>query len=97
MPFLVISPEAGEDLERLEDFLARDFPAEAEATIGLIGQTLEVLKSHPLIGRPTTGGLRELVISRGRSGYIALYDFDPDTDLVVVRAVRHQREVGFEE
>jgi hypothetical protein len=40
-------------------------------------------------------GLRELVISRGRSGYIALYGVEPIEDVILVLAIRHQRDVGF--
>jgi len=35
--------------------------------------------------------LRELVISLGRSGYVALFEID-DPKTVTVLAVRHQRE-----
>ena len=37
-------------------------------------------------------GLRELVISRGRSGCLALYRFDLSRNLVRILAIRHQRE-----
>jgi plasmid stabilization system protein ParE len=50
---------------------------------------------HPLLGRPTEHGLRELLISRGRTGYVALYQYDAAADKVLVLAVRHQREAGF--
>jgi hypothetical protein len=39
--------------------------------------------------------LRELVISRGKSGYLALYDYDEPNDMVLVLALRHQREAGY--
>jgi hypothetical protein len=39
--------------------------------------------------------MRELVISRGRSGYLALYVHDPAADVVFVLALRHQREQDF--
>jgi mRNA-degrading endonuclease RelE of RelBE toxin-antitoxin system len=39
--------------------------------------------------------LRELPISYGDAGYVALYRFDPDTDAVYVLAFRHQREAGY--
>jgi hypothetical protein len=42
-------------------------------------------------------GLRELVISRGKTGYVALYDYIAATGTIIVFAVRHQREVGYEE
>jgi plasmid stabilization system protein ParE len=53
------------------------------------------LARHPRIGRISAEGLRELVISRGRSGYVALYSYDEAADIVLVLAVRHQREEDF--
>lgn len=38
--------------------------------------------------------MRELVISRGSTGYIALYRYHEIRDVVTVLAIRHQREVG---
>jgi len=48
-----------------------------------------------LIGRPVESNYRELVISRGRSGYIALYRYHETRDVVLVLAIRHQREAGY--
>jgi plasmid stabilization system protein ParE len=36
-----------------------------------------------------------LVISRGRSGYVAMYRYDAARDIVFVLRIRHQREAGF--
>jgi len=41
------------------------------------------------------GDIRELVISLGQTGYIALYRFVVPQDEVRVLALRHQREIGF--
>lgn len=51
-----------------------------------------MLKRHPLIGRPAEAGLRELVISRGRSGYLALYSYRPAVGVVFVLAIRHNEK-----
>lgn len=92
MARLVFAPRALGDLERLADFLLRQSAADAAATAPLISSALQVLKQHPMIGRPVEVGLRELLISRGHSGYVALYRYDPASDTVVVLAIRHQRE-----
>lgn len=55
----------------------------------------DVLADNPLIGRPTRGGLRELVIGRGVRGYIALYRYPAEVDTVFVLAIRAQREGGY--
>jgi plasmid stabilization system protein ParE len=48
-----------------------------------------------LLGRPLHGDIRELVISYGRTGYVALYRFVVGRDEVRILAMRHQRELGF--
>lgn len=97
MARLALEQSAQADLERLADFLAAGDPEAAAETASLIFDALTVLERHPLIGRPAEEGLRELVISRGRSGYVALYDYVESQDLVVVHALRHQREAGYPE
>lgn len=91
------SGDAVEDLRRLARFLREKYPEHVDATAGLIADALAVLQDHPLIGRPTEAGLHELMISRGRTGYVALYEYRPATDQVIVQCIRHQREAGFEE
>ena len=54
-----------------------------------------LMKRHPLIGKIVEHGLRELVISRGRTGYVALYSFEETQETVLVLAIRHQREAGY--
>lgn len=95
MPRLVFAPHALGDLDRLTDFLLEQSPEWAAATAPIILSGLQTLKLHPLLGRPAEHGLRELLISRGRTGYVALYQYDAATDTVVVLAVRHQRKAGF--
>ncbi len=90
-----LSLDAADDLDRLVDFLQKDWPDSATTTVDLIVDALAVLALHPKIGRPVAHGLRELVISRGKSGYLALYDYDELADMVLVLAVRHQREQGY--
>ena len=91
----LFSVDAAQDLEQLVDFLLAQHPEDAIATIDLVVDAIKILDDHPLIGRPVEQGLRELVISRGKTGYLALYDFDEATDLVVILAIRHQRERGY--
>ena len=91
----VLSIEAADDLDQLVDFPIENFPQEAVQTVDLVTGALCILEQHPKIGRPVEQDLRELVISRGKSGCLALYQYDEAADLVVVLAVRHQREQGY--
>ena len=95
MPRVAYAPGALRDLERLRDFLAEHGTGVALAAAQAITDAVSTLERHPLIGRPVENGLRELVISRGHTGYVALYDYLEIIDTVVVLAVRHQREAGF--
>ena len=47
------------------------------------------------MGARIDGETRELVISHGESGFIALYRFVVPRGEVRVLAIRHQREIGF--
>jgi addiction module RelE/StbE family toxin len=91
------APRALADLERLCGFLAESDPHAASQTIELILDAVTVLEQHPLIGRPAEADLRELVISRGKSGYVALYRYDGTRDRILLLALRHQREAGYAE
>ena len=95
MTIWTLSPEAADDLDRLVDFLLDEWPHATVTTVDMVIDALGILEQHPIIGRPVAEGLRELVISRGKSGYLALYDYDEQHDVVVVLAVRHQREAGY--
>ena len=83
------------DLSRLVDFLAETDLHAAYETFDLIKDAVSILRKHPLIGRPAENGLHELIISRGRTGYVALYDYIEQHDLVSVLSIRHQRELGY--
>ena len=85
------------DLERLFDFIAETEPRRAAAQLTSVRAAHELLGDHPLMGRPAEHGRRELVLSRGKYGYIAKYRWLPADDVVLILAVRHQREAGFTE
>ncbi len=92
-----ISERALADLERLFDFIAEEDPARARKQLTSVRRALELLADHPLLGREAEDGRRELVLSRGRYGYIAKYRWLPADDAVLILAVKHQREAGYSE
>ena len=95
MAVISYAPRALSDLQRLVDFLAESDPPAAAQTAELIISAVEALRHHPLLGRPVESGFRELVISRGRSGYLAFYRYDEARDRALVLTIRHQREAGY--
>ena len=97
MTAVFYAPRALADIERLAEFLvARDETAAME-TGEIIVDAIAHPARHPLMGRIVEHGLRELVISRGRTGYVALYRYDAARDAVVMLAIRHQRELDIGE
>lgn len=60
-----------------------------------IRNAVDILSDHPLVGRRIEGEIRELVISYGKNGYIALYRFLPEHRLIRILSTRHQRELDY--
>jgi plasmid stabilization system protein ParE len=92
---IVFSEEAFGDLERIVDFLLENSPERASEALQRIRSATDTLDLHPLIGRRVNAEIRELVISWGETGYIALYRFDPVGGIVRILRIRHQREAGY--
>lgn len=95
MARLSYSERALVDLTRPTDFLVAIDTTAAAETVDLIAEAVELLGRHPVVGRPAQHGLCELVISRGQTGYLALYSYDEPDDAVLILAIRHQREAGY--
>jgi plasmid stabilization system protein ParE len=95
MATVEITRQALADLERLFDFIAAENPQRAPAHIVSVRKAFELLADHPLLGRAAEQGRRELILSRGRYGYIAKYRWLPAEDIVLILAVRHQLEAGY--
>lgn len=88
------APAAADDLQRLFDFLADQDLEAAERALVTIRQAFELLQSFPFSCRKASAEssfLRELVISSGSYGYVALFEIE-NSETVTVLAVRHQRE-----
>jgi addiction module RelE/StbE family toxin len=93
---VVYSKQALDHVERAFQFLRDKNPDAALNAVIAIKSAVENLAAHPLVGRRLEGDLRELIISYGHSGYVALYRFVIARDEVRILAIRHQREVGFQ-
>lgn len=94
---LRLTERAIADLARLRAFLKAKSPDSAERSGQVIARGLRSLEDFPEQGRPIDAldEGRELIIEFGVSGYVALYRVTEDH--VVVLAIRHQREVGYQE
>ncbi len=92
---VIFSPQSVADLERLEEFLWQSQDPLGGELLAFVFDGLAVLTHQPGVGRPVSHGHRELIISRGRGGYLARYTFDPAQMRVIVLGIRHQREAGY--
>ncbi len=95
MARLVYASSAFKDLERILDFLAETAPHAAADALARISGAVSILAAHPLIGRRVDRHRRELVISHGPTGYLALYRFDAGEDVIRILHIRHQRKAGY--
>ncbi len=92
-----LTPGAEDDLLRLYEFLLKKDIAAAEHALDAIKASFELLRISPYSCRKASTGkpfLRELVISFGGAGYVALFEIELE-NTVTILAVRHQREDDF--
>lgn len=89
-----LAPAAADDLQRLVEFLADNDVRAAERARFTIGEALKFLSLFPFSCRKASVEnlfLREMVITFGRDGYVALFEVEA-ANVVTILAVRHQRE-----
>ncbi len=92
--------QANADLQRLFDFIVERELASpsgdlevAERALAAIRAGIETLRASPFTCRKAGSSpfLRELVISFGSTGYVAMFEITTAEE-VVIAAIRHQRE-----
>lgn len=97
------SESAVADLERLHDFLLQratvleDLELADQAVEAIQAAADDLLSRTPFSFRKAARSplWRELVIPFGSTGYVALYEVRPPNLMVIVHAVRHQREEDY--
>ncbi len=96
MPYLIWSPAALRDVQRLYRFLGEQNLEAARRAVKSLREGMKILATQPGIGRPVDEmdpEYREWLIDFGEAGYVVLYRYDGRTAVIV--AVRHQREAGY--
>ena len=95
-----LTRDAEADLEQLFDFLVeRELSRDSgdlslpEQAITALRSGIATLKTSPFTCRKAGPSpfLRELIVPFGRSGYVALFEIEGETDVAVL-ALRHQLE-----
>ena len=97
MPALNWTPSALADVQRLHRYLADKNPDAAKRAVQTIRAGVKILAERPHIGHPAEDmdpEFREWLIPFGQSGYLVLYRIDAGA--VVLLALRHGREAGFD-
>ncbi len=85
---------AREDLKRLYSFLVKQDIHAANHALDAINKAMVLLETFPFTCRKAKADspfLRELIITFGANGYVALFDIE-ENNIVTILAVRHQRE-----
>jgi plasmid stabilization system protein ParE len=95
MSRIELAPEVGDDFDRILEHLLAHQGMDAPSHVEDIIEAIDVLERNPLIGRPARADLRELVIGRRARGYVALYRYVAELDVVFVLAIRAQKEAGY--
>jgi plasmid stabilization system protein ParE len=95
---LRFTPEAQDDLLRLYDFLLERDVGATERALDAIKATLEILRLSPFSCRKALSGnpfIRELIISFGSAGYVALFEIE-SASTVNILVARDQREEDYQ-
>jgi len=89
--------EIRSDLERIAEFLFAWHADDSADIFEAIERSIETLMVNPYLGRPllTRRKRRELIIGRGKLGYIVRYSIDEGRKLVLILGIRGQRERTF--
>ncbi len=98
MSQIIYSEQAQSDLNRLYLFLfEKDIEVAQRAMLEIDSSISSQLSKNPKICREIGFGLREFIIRFGRSGYIALFDYNEHKNTIEILAIRHQFENDYKE
>jgi addiction module RelE/StbE family toxin len=99
MSQIVYSGQSNRDLVRLAESMQEIEPRMRKRVIETILNGIEILERFPCISKISQDGryknMRELFIPFGNSGYLALYEYIEQTDIVLIASIRHAREAGY--
>ncbi|PKG97977.1 type II toxin-antitoxin system RelE/ParE family toxin [Paraglaciecola sp. MB-3u-78] len=97
MSQIVVTQNAAQGLEICRLFLAEKNPLAATHAGQIIIKHFQLLEQNPQLGKSLNDDseLYELIIGFGDSGYVALYRYDPVSDVVYLLAFKHQKQAGY--
>jgi plasmid stabilization system protein ParE len=96
MTTIRLAPEILLDFERILAHWRDHEIQDLDQRMAEILAAIDVLQTSPQIGRLVRDDMRELIIGKGSRGYVALYHFMESLDIVLVLALRSQKEAGYQ-
>ena len=85
-----------EDFARIAQHLLAHDAGLAQGRMQEIESGPQVLQQHPEIGRRLDSQHRERVLGRSSRGTVAKYCYLPERELVLITALRAQKESGYQ-
>ncbi|WP_370692261.1 type II toxin-antitoxin system RelE/ParE family toxin [Moraxella sp. ZY210820] len=78
-------------------FLQETAPHKVAEAMQTIFEKIDMLLTFPKLGHPIPNeklpNLRQLTIKWGKYGYVALYSYEEDKNLIIMETIRHAREL----
>ena len=90
-----LSEDAQTDLIRVRKFLGDVDNSDAKRAGQALTRHIGRLVQHPELVPATKDDVRILSIPFGKRGYSAAYIYEPESDLVIIFGIKHQREEFF--
>ncbi|MFI3198443.1 MAG: type II toxin-antitoxin system RelE/ParE family toxin [Methylococcaceae bacterium] len=99
MPQIIYSEQANSDIVRFVEFMQEIEPSLKQRVISTIFDGIEILQKFPRIAKPSEDEkykhMRELFIAFGGTGYVVLYEYHEENNIVLINSIRHTREAGY--
>jgi plasmid stabilization system protein ParE len=99
MSQIIYSEQASQDIIRFAEFIQEIEPNLKKRIISTIFDGIEILERFPQIAKPSQNEkykhMRELFIPFGGSGYVVLYEYLQEKNVVLINSIRHAREAGY--
>ena len=95
MALIELSKRIAVDIDRIVAHLQEYEVADAGERVAAIFHAIDALEYNPLIGRSVESDYRELVVGRDVRGYMVLYRYSSNRDIVYVLGIRARGEAGY--
>jgi len=99
MSQIIYTEQANRDIVRLAEFMQEIEPSLKQRVIFTIFDGIEILQKFPRIAKPSQDEkykhMRELFIAFGSAGYVVLYEYHEESDVILINSIRHTREAGY--